>query len=108
MSKKRVLVVGGSGYLGQHLLQGFSEIQGSPFDLAFTHHSTPPHPLISAIPHSRAFHVNLQSGEGFQTISHSFGQVRLGYQLKIMDLIIFSLFFFNQILLSFELWASID
>ena len=89
MSKKRVLVVGGTGYLGQHLLQGFSEIQGHPFDLAFTHHSTPPQPLVHAIPHSRAFHVNLQSGEGFEAISRSFGQVRLGYQkmwkqLKIM------------------------
>lgn len=80
MSKKRVLVVGGTGYLGQHLLQGFSEIQGHPFDLAFTHHSTPPQPLVHAIPHSRAFHVNLQSGEGFEAISRSFGQVRLGYQ----------------------------
>lgn len=74
MSKKRVLVVGGTGYLGQHLLQGFSEIQGHPFDLAFTHHSTPPQPLVHAIPHSRAFHVNLQSGEGFEAISRSFGQ----------------------------------
>lgn len=74
MSKKRVLVVGGTGYLGQHLLQGFSEIEGHPFDLAFTHHSTPPQPLVHAIPHSRAFHVNLQSGEGFEAISRSFGQ----------------------------------
>lgn len=74
MSKKRVLVVGGTGYLGQHLLQGFSEIQGHPFDLAFTHHSTPPQPLVHAIPHSLAFHVNLQSGEGFEAISRSFGQ----------------------------------
>ena len=52
-SRKRVLVVGGTGYLGQHPLQGISENQGTPYvyDLAFTYHSNLPQPLLDAIPH---------------------------------------------------------
>lgn len=82
MSKKKVLVVGGTGYLGQHLLQGLSETQArapttSPFcyDLAFTHHSSPlPPPLLEAIPNALAFHVDLRTGNGFEAISQAFGQ----------------------------------
>ncbi|KAF8413133.1 hypothetical protein HHK36_001109 [Tetracentron sinense] len=74
MGTKRVLVVGGTGYLGQHLLQGFSEIEGKPYDLAFTHHSNPPQPLLDAISPSLAFHVDLQTGQGFDCISETFGQ----------------------------------
>ncbi|KAM4105107.1 hypothetical protein ACJW30_06G208100 [Castanea mollissima] len=75
-SRKRVLVVGGTGYLGQHLLQGFSEIQGTPFeyDLAFTYHSNLPQPLLDALPHLLPFYVDLKTGQGFDGISHSFGQ----------------------------------
>ncbi|KAL0002530.1 hypothetical protein SO802_016311 [Lithocarpus litseifolius] len=75
-SRKRVLVVGGTGYLGQHLLQGFSEIQGTPFeyDLAFTYHSNLPQPLLDALPHLLPFHVDLKTGQGFDGISYSFGQ----------------------------------
>ncbi|OAY62334.1 methionine adenosyltransferase 2 subunit beta [Manihot esculenta] len=74
--KNKVLIIGGTGYLGQHLLQRLSQIKDTPFDLAFTHYSTstPPQPLLDAIPHSLAFHVDLQSGEGFQAISRQFGQ----------------------------------
>ncbi|KAM7261244.1 hypothetical protein ACFE04_026719 [Oxalis oulophora] len=71
MSKSRVLVVGGSGYLGQHLLQGLSS---SSYDVAFTHHSFPPQPLLDAIPHSLAFPVDLITGQGFDQISLKFGQ----------------------------------
>ncbi|KAK9273404.1 hypothetical protein L1049_018214 [Liquidambar formosana] len=74
MSKKRILIVGGTGYLGQHLLQGLSEIQGAPYDVAFTHHSTPPQALLQAIPRSLAFHVDLQTGQGFDAIAQTFGQ----------------------------------
>lgn len=79
MDRKRVLVVGGTGYLGQHLLQGLSEIKETPYDIAFTHHSNsnPPQGLLHAIPHSLAFHVDLQSGDGFHAISQKFGQVRI-------------------------------
>lgn len=81
-SKKRVLVVGGTGYLGQHLLQGFSQIEGkgitltNPFDLAFTHHSNPPpQALLDAFPHLLPFQVDLKTGHGFQAISQTFGRV---------------------------------
>ncbi|XP_009343602.2 dTDP-4-dehydrorhamnose reductase-like [Pyrus x bretschneideri] len=80
-SKKRVLVVGGTGYLGQHLLQGFSQIEGkgitstTPFDLAFTHHSNPPpQALLDAFPHLLPFQVDLKTGHGFQAISQTFGR----------------------------------
>ncbi|MBA0617330.1 hypothetical protein Godav_026788 [Gossypium davidsonii] len=75
MSAKKVLVVGGTGYLGQHLLQGFSEIQATtPFALAFTYNSFPPQPLLLAFPTSFAFHVDLKTGLGFDSISQQFGQ----------------------------------
>ncbi|XP_059458889.1 uncharacterized protein LOC132188452 [Corylus avellana] len=74
MGGKRVLIVGGTGYLGQHLLQGFSEIQGTPYDLAFTYHSKLPQALLDAIPHLLAFHVDLRTGQGFEAISQTFGQ----------------------------------
>ncbi|KAH0980321.1 hypothetical protein GBA52_007498 [Prunus armeniaca] len=75
MRKKRVLVVGGTGYLGQHVLQGFSEIQATtPCDLALTHHSNPPPPaLLTTFPHLLPFHVDLKTGQGFQAISQTFG-----------------------------------
>ncbi|KAE9460127.1 hypothetical protein C3L33_08009, partial [Rhododendron williamsianum] len=76
MNMKRVLVVGGTGYLGQHLLQGLSEIQESThYDLAFTYHSNPPpQPLLDAIPQALAFHLDLRTGNGFDVISQAFGQ----------------------------------
>lgn len=75
MGKKKVLIVGGTGYLGQHLLQAFSDGQTTPFhDIAFTHHSTPPQKLLDALPHSLSFSVDLRSGSGFDSISASFGQ----------------------------------
>ncbi|KAI8545178.1 hypothetical protein RHMOL_Rhmol07G0021500 [Rhododendron molle] len=76
MNTKRVLVVGGTGYLGQHLLQGLSEIQESThYDLAFTYHSNPPpQPLLDAIPQAQAFHLDLRTGNGFDVISQAFGQ----------------------------------
>ncbi|KAL0412002.1 UNVERIFIED_CONTAM: dTDP-4-dehydrorhamnose reductase [Sesamum latifolium] len=77
MSKKRVLIVGGTGYLGQHLLQSFAEDPDpkSPLALAFTHHSSPPpQPLLNAIPQALPFHVDLRTGSGLDAISHKFGQ----------------------------------
>ncbi|PKI45405.1 hypothetical protein CRG98_034210 [Punica granatum] len=68
--KKRMLVVGGTGYLGQHLLQGLSDA----FDLAFTYHSHLPKLLLDSIPHSLAFRVDLQTGQGLDAIAQSFGQ----------------------------------
>ncbi|KAI9110033.1 hypothetical protein K1719_019074 [Acacia pycnantha] len=75
MSNKKVLIVGGTGYLGQHLLQGYAEISGRPYDLAFTYHSSPPpRVLLDAISGSLAFPVDLKSGSGFEAISKTFGQ----------------------------------
>lgn len=69
--KKRVLVVGGTGYLGQHLLQEFSD----SFDLAFTYHSHLPQLLLHSLPRSLPFRVDLQTGKGFDAVAQSFGQV---------------------------------
>ncbi|BAT97892.1 hypothetical protein LR48_Vigan11g037600 [Vigna angularis] len=81
MKKVKVLVVGGTGYLGQHLLQAYAHVipnaNGNPyaFDLAFTHHSSPPpHLLVDAIPSSIYFQVDLKTGVGFEAISNTFGQ----------------------------------
>ncbi|GMH21707.1 hypothetical protein Nepgr_023549 [Nepenthes gracilis] len=74
MCRKKVLVVGGTGYLGQHLLQGFSEIQSPAYDLAFTFLSNLPQKLLDAVPHSLPFRVDLRSGHGFDSIFQSFGQ----------------------------------
>ncbi|XP_048494925.1 uncharacterized protein LOC104888538 isoform X2 [Beta vulgaris subsp. vulgaris] len=73
---KKVLVVGGTGYLGQHLLQTFSDLQISPsYHLAFTYHSSPlPSKLLHAFPHSLSFPVDLQTGHGFDSITSTFGQ----------------------------------
>ncbi|KAK9088601.1 hypothetical protein Scep_027683 [Stephania cephalantha] len=75
MGRKRVLVVGGTGYLGQHLLQGLEKLQTKPYDLAFTHHSNnPPQPLTDAISPSLAFRIDLETGHGLSAISEAFGQ----------------------------------
>lgn len=71
--RKRVLVVGGSGYLGQHLLAASSTVDR--LEVAFTHHSpAPPQPLLETLPSVRAFRADLRSGDGFEAISASFGQ----------------------------------
>jgi len=82
MEKVKVLVVGGTGYLGQHLLQAYAHAipnangNSFAFDLAFTHHSSPPpRPLLDAIPSSIYFQVDLKTGVGFEAISNTFGQV---------------------------------
>ncbi|KAL8554315.1 hypothetical protein ACS0TY_002485 [Phlomoides rotata] len=77
MRKKRVLIVGGTGYLGQHLLQSFAENPDGnfPVALAFTHYSAPlPDTLLNAIPHALPFHVDLRTGDGLDAISDAFGQ----------------------------------
>ncbi|KMT20597.1 hypothetical protein BVRB_1g005790 [Beta vulgaris subsp. vulgaris] len=73
---KKVLVVGGTGYLGQHLLQTFSDLQISPsYHLAFTYYSSPlSSKLLHAFPHSLSFPVDLQTGHGFDSITTTFGQ----------------------------------
>ncbi|KAL6591543.1 hypothetical protein ACP70R_050046 [Stipagrostis hirtigluma subsp. patula] len=72
--RKRVLVVGGSGYLGQHLLAALAAVPDR-LDVAFTHHrEAPPQRLLDALPSLRAFRADLRSGDGLDAISASFGQ----------------------------------
>lgn len=89
MERKRVLVVGGSGYLGQHLLAALAA--GGEVDVAFTHHrDTPPQPLLHALPGLRAFRVDLRSGDGLRAVSESFGQVpalRFPFQVVMLLLV---------------------
>lgn len=78
MSLKRVLIVGGTGYLGQHLLQslGISYEAHPPLSLAFTHNTEPPPQLLlNALPHVLPFHVDMRTGDGLDAISNLFGQV---------------------------------
>ncbi|KAL6565927.1 hypothetical protein OROHE_004982 [Orobanche hederae] len=77
MSKKRVVIVGGTGYLGQHLLRSFADNLESrfPLALAFTHRSTPPpQVLLNAIHEALPFYVDLSTGDGLSAISNAFGQ----------------------------------
>ncbi|KAL1213625.1 hypothetical protein V5N11_000694 [Cardamine amara subsp. amara] len=76
MEKTKVLIVGGTGYLGQHLLQTFAGNNGGDrYDVAFTHHSSPlPRRLLDAFPQFPAFPVDLKSGLGLNSISQDFGQ----------------------------------
>lgn len=78
MSAKKILIVGGRGYLGQHLLQQFTAIQETlPYalSLAFTYHTNPPpERLLKAIRQALPFHVDLRTGNGFDDISQNFGQ----------------------------------
>ncbi|CAH8361173.1 unnamed protein product [Eruca vesicaria subsp. sativa] len=71
MEKTKVVIVGGTGYLGQHLLQAFA---GDRYDVAFTHHSPLYHLLLDAFPHFSAFPVDIKTGLGFHSISQEFGQ----------------------------------
>lgn len=77
MEKTKVVIVGGTGYLGQHLLEAFAENNGGDrYNVAFTHHSSPPpRRLLDAFPQFPAFPVDLKSGLGFNSISQDFGQV---------------------------------
>ncbi|KAI5058070.1 hypothetical protein GOP47_0026240 [Adiantum capillus-veneris] len=69
-----VVVVGGSGYLGLHLLQSLAS---HDYRLAFTYFSHSPSPaLCAALPNARAFPVDLRSGDGFHSISHQMGPPR--------------------------------
>ncbi|KAJ1392608.1 RmlD-like substrate binding domain [Sesbania bispinosa] len=75
--KKKILIVGGTGYLGQHLLQAFADStsDGNAFTLAFTHYSAEPsRHLLYAFPSALLFQLDLRSGNGFDVISSVLGQ----------------------------------
>lgn len=71
MEQEVVVVVGGSGYLGLHLLQTLACYRR----LAFTYFSHPPPPAL--LLHARPFHVDLRSGQGFHSISALMGPPRV-------------------------------
>ncbi|XP_059312709.1 uncharacterized protein LOC132063943 isoform X1 [Lycium ferocissimum] len=75
MSSKKILIVGGTGYLGQHLVQAIQDSLPYALSLAFTYHTNPPpEKLLQAIPHVLPFHLDLRTGNGFDHISQNFGQ----------------------------------
>ncbi|KAK9058940.1 hypothetical protein SSX86_021557 [Deinandra increscens subsp. villosa] len=67
--KKRLLIIGGSGYLGQHLLQESQKRSDDRWLTAITHHSS-----SSSSSSSSSFQLDLQTGQGFDSISRTFGQ----------------------------------
>ena len=70
------MVVGGSGYLGFHILHSFTTLADNLFDITFSYHSqSPPPTLFDAIGPLLYFKVELQSGEGLDNISETLGQV---------------------------------
>lgn len=90
MARKKVVVVGGTGYLGQHILEAIAKdgqrrkMNGDggesgdemPWDLAFTHNRPiPPPELMEAISPVQSFRVDLRTGEGLDAISATFGHV---------------------------------
>lgn len=73
--KRVVLVVGGSGYLGLHVLEALA---ASPCDytLAYTYHSHPPSPeLLEKIPHVLPLPLDLRTGHGLESIFDKLGTV---------------------------------
>jgi hypothetical protein len=68
-----VLVVGGSGYLGLHLLHYFAT--STRFRLAFTYSKSdcpPPAPFLQQVP---SFRVDLSTGVGLKEICDALGPV---------------------------------
>ncbi|KAK9785252.1 hypothetical protein WJX73_007610 [Symbiochloris irregularis] len=66
--KKTILVLGGSGYLGQFLVSSLAPLH----KVAFTFHSTD-EPQLPGCP--QAFWVNLATGEGLHTVFDTLGPV---------------------------------
>ncbi|KAK8956923.1 hypothetical protein KSP39_PZI000011 [Platanthera zijinensis] len=74
--KKRILVVGGSGFLGQHLLHELDTACGKmpPYDVAFAHHRpVPPPELLGSLSLNSRTESDLRSGECFEVISEGEG-----------------------------------
>ena len=74
--KKVILLVGGSGYLGLHVIEALAS---SPCDytLAYTYNSHPaPADLAEKFPNVLAFRLDLRSGEGLEEISKLLDTVR--------------------------------
>jgi hypothetical protein len=85
-----VLVVGGSGYLGLHILHSLAS-SASRFRIAFTYFSDPPPPLSPDLCPAQGFKVDLRSGLGFSSISEQLGSVSIFYPGMAMSLFRYAL-----------------
>ncbi|CAK9276131.1 unnamed protein product [Sphagnum jensenii] len=73
-----VVVVGGSGYLGLHLLAELAKCQAHKYRVAYTYHSQPPSPQLQQhLPNVKSFQVDLVSGHGLDSISSALGFPRV-------------------------------
>lgn len=73
--KDVVLVVGGSGYLGLHVLEALAA-SPSDYTIAFTYQSHPPSPeLLQKLPNVLVFELDLCSGIGLAEISKALDNV---------------------------------
>jgi nucleoside-diphosphate-sugar epimerase len=71
-----VVVVGGSGYLGLHLLAELAKCHAHKYRVAYTYHSQPPSPQLQQhLPNVKSFQVDLVSGHGLDSISSALGFV---------------------------------
>ncbi|KAK4371935.1 hypothetical protein RND71_007319 [Anisodus tanguticus] len=88
MSSKKILIVGGTGYLGQHLVQEFKAIQDT-LSLAFTYHTNPPpERLLHALPFHLLKEIHLQCGLGFLTTDLSLSNTMLCNVNKQPDVVV--------------------
>lgn len=74
-----ILLVGGSGYLGLHVLEALAS-SSSPcgYTLAYTYNShAAPANLVEKFPSVLAFRLDLRSGEGLEEISKALDTVSL-------------------------------
>jgi hypothetical protein len=74
--KEVILVTGGSGYLGLHLIEALAKGFSSQYDVAYTYQSHPPSPeLHQKLPNVHSFQVDLRTGCGLDIISSTLGHV---------------------------------
>lgn len=70
--KKAILLVGGSGYLGLHVLEALASSPLCDYTLAYTYNSHPaPAQLVEKLPNVVAFRLDLRNGDGLHEISKS-------------------------------------
>jgi dTDP-4-dehydrorhamnose reductase len=76
--KEVILVTGGSGYLGLHLIEALAKGFSSQYDVAYTYQSHPPSPeLHQKLPNVHSFQVDLRTGRGLDIISSTLGHPRV-------------------------------